>query len=45
VTTLIESPDFLNNAFERKFQVEGLDDLHHSGASLIALKKVLEAMD
>ncbi len=45
VAALTASPEFLNNAFERKFQIEGLDDLGHSGASLLALKKVLEAMD
>lgn len=44
VAALIGSPEFLNNAFERKFQIEDLDDLGHSGASLLALKKVLEAM-
>ena len=42
---LLASPEFLNNAFERKFQIDGLDDLGHSGASLLALKKVLEAID
>lgn len=45
VAALIGSPDFLNNAFERKFQMEGLDNNGHSGASLIALQKVLAAMD
>ena len=44
VAALIASPDFLNNAFERKFKVEGLDASAHSGASLMALQKVLAAM-
>ncbi len=43
VSALIASPAFLNNAFERKFQVEGLDEAAHSGASLLALQKVLAA--
>ncbi|HLF00622.1 MAG TPA: hypothetical protein VI547_01505 [Anaerolineales bacterium] len=45
LTALVESPDFLNNAFERKYTIEGLDDLAHSGASLLALRKVLQAME
>ncbi len=43
VEAMIAAPDFINNAFERKYTVEGLDDMAHSGASLLALKKVLEA--
>ncbi len=43
VNTLIASLDFDKNYFERKFHVEGLDDLDHAGASLLALQKVLEA--
>lgn len=44
VADLAASPGFLNNAFERKYRVEGLDDSGHSGASILALRKVLEAM-
>jgi hypothetical protein len=43
VEALIAAPDFINNAFERKYTIEGLDEVAHSGASLLALKKVLEA--
>lgn len=48
LTDLLASPDFINNAFSRKFEVAGLEDVSlgqpaHSGASLLALKKVLEA--
>jgi hypothetical protein len=48
VAALIASPDFINNAFSRKFEVEGLEDISlgetaHAGASLVALKKVLDA--
>ena len=43
VAALIVSSDFDKNFFERKFKVEGLDDLAHAGASLLALQKVLEA--
>jgi hypothetical protein len=48
VADLLASPDFINNAFSRKFEVEGLEDASlgqpaHSGASLLALKKVLDA--
>jgi hypothetical protein len=46
---LVASPDFVNNAFSRKFEVEGLEEVSlgetaHSGASLLALQKVLEAL-
>ncbi len=44
VETMIAAPDFINNAFERKYAIEGLDEVAHSGASLLALKKVLEAL-
>ena len=45
---LIASPDFVNNAFSRKFRVAGLEDASlgqtaHSGASLLALQRVLAA--
>lgn len=45
VTAAIESPHFSANAFERKYEVEGLDEIAHSGASLLALAKVLEALE
>lgn len=37
--------DFLNNAFARTYTVPGLDDQAHAGASLLALRKVLDALD
>lgn len=45
---LTASPGFVNNAFSRQFEVEGLEDASlgqaaHSGASLLALQKVLAA--
>jgi hypothetical protein len=48
IDALVTSDDFINNAFSRKFEVEGLEDASlgqpaHSGASLLALKKVLSA--
>ncbi len=45
VAEVIRSPTFENNALERRFRVEGLDDLAHSGASLLALAEVLRALD
>jgi hypothetical protein len=45
VDELTASDDFINNAFERKFKIEGLDDSGHAGASIVALKKVLEAFE
>lgn len=44
VAAVIARPDFENNALERRFYVEGLDDLAHSGASLLALAEVLRAL-
>jgi hypothetical protein len=38
----IERPDFTPNPTERRYDVEGVDDLPHAGASLVALKQVLE---
>ena len=48
VSELTASPGFVNNAFSRNFEVEGLEDASlgqtaHSGASLLALQKVLAA--
>jgi hypothetical protein len=45
VEALTTSPEFVNNAFERKFEIEGLDESAHAGASIVALKKVLEAFE
>jgi hypothetical protein len=50
LAALIASPDFVNNAFSRKFEVGGLEDASlgqtaHSGASLLALQKVLSALE
>ena len=41
--TLIDSADFTANPFDRHYTLDGVDG-SHSGASLIALKKVLEAL-
>ena len=41
--TLINSADFKANPFDRHYALDGVDGAH-SGASLIALKKVLEAL-
>ncbi len=40
---VLAQPDFVNNAFARKYTVPGLDDQAHAGASLLALDKVLAA--
>jgi len=45
VEAMIAAPDFINNAFERRYAIEGLDETAHAGASLLALKKVLEAFE
>jgi hypothetical protein len=45
VGAVIHSPDFHDNALERKYMVEGLDEFAHSGASLLALQKVLAAWE
>ena len=42
---IIAQPGFEPNAYARRYSVPGLDDLAHSGASLIALKKVLAAFE
>ena len=41
---LLKSPAFEANPFDRKYTLDGLDGAH-SGASLIALQKVLAALD
>jgi len=45
VDAIIRSRDFEQNALERRFRVEGLDDRAHSGASLVALAEVIRALD
>lgn len=40
---LLKSPAFESNPFDRKYTLDGLDGAH-SGASLIALQKVLAAL-
>ena len=42
---VLAQPGFEPNAYERRYAVPGLDDLAHSGASLLALKKVLTAFE
>lgn len=41
---VIRSSGFLANTYDRRYQVPGLDDSRHSGASLVALGDVLEAL-
>lgn len=41
----LAQPGFEPNAYARRYTVPGLDEQAHSGASLIALKKVLAAFD
>jgi hypothetical protein len=43
LTTLIGSPDFDANFYQRTYLLDGVADAH-SGASLLALLKVLEAL-
>jgi len=40
---VLAQPGFEANAYARRYSVPGLDAQAHSGASLLALKKVLEA--
>jgi hypothetical protein len=42
---VIRSDGFLANAYDRRYLVPGLDELRHSGASLVALGDVLEALE
>jgi hypothetical protein len=44
IDTLINAADFKANPFDRKYALNGVEG-SHSGASLIALKKVLAAFD
>lgn len=43
LNNLLKSPEFKANPFERKYTLDELDGAH-SGASLIALQKVLAAL-
>lgn len=45
VAAVIDDSAFEANALERRFRVDGLDDLAHSGASLLMLLEVLRALD
>jgi hypothetical protein len=45
VAAVIAQPGFEANDFERRYRVAGLDDLAHAGASLAALRKVLDAFE
>ncbi|MFP3853138.1 MAG: hypothetical protein ACLFWD_02465 [Anaerolineales bacterium] len=42
---LIETEEFQANLYQRQYQLAGLDDSRHAGASLIALKEVIEGFD
>jgi hypothetical protein len=42
---VLSQSGFEPNAYARRYTVPGLDDLAHSGASLVALKKVLAAFE
>ncbi|MGH2522317.1 MAG: hypothetical protein ACRDH2_07425 [Anaerolineales bacterium] len=42
---VLAQPGFEANAYQRRYTVTGLDDQAHSGASLIALKRVLAAFE
>lgn len=42
---LIAGPDFSANLFARRYQALEIDESSHSGASMLALRKVLRALD
>jgi hypothetical protein len=42
---VVDGDGFTANIFERRYQVAGLDDSRHAGASLIALLKVLNGLE
>lgn len=42
---LIGRPDFEPNPLERRYQAGEIDQARHAGASLLALRKVLRALD
>lgn len=41
---VLRQPGFEANDYARRYRVPGLDEQGHAGASLLALKKVLEAL-
>jgi hypothetical protein len=43
--TLLSQPGFVANDFERRYALSLIDGSRHSGASLLALQKVLKALD
>ena len=45
VAVVVAAPEFEANALERRFEVAGLDEQAHSGASVLALVEVLRALD
>ena len=45
VKNVTQQPNFQKNLIERRYVVEGLDELAHSGASLLALVDVLDALE
>lgn len=44
VRDIIKSPDFIANEFERKYHIAEIDSKKYSGASLVALEKVLASL-
>ena len=45
VQLVTQQPNFQKNLVERRYAVDGLDDQSHSGASLLALIDVLDALE
>ncbi len=45
VREVLRSGEFQPNAYNRRYRISELDDLPHSGASLVALREVLEALE
>lgn len=45
VERTLAGPDFVSNEFERRYRVPEIDGSAHSGASLLALRKVLKAFE
>ena len=43
--TVLGGPGFEANDYQRRYLVPGLDDQRHAGASLKALKKVLQGLE
>ncbi|MCC6188518.1 MAG: AI-2E family transporter [Anaerolineales bacterium] len=42
---VLAQPGFENNAYQRRYNVPGLDEQAHAGSSLLALRKVLAAFE